>query len=187
MQGQVLLRAERSRAQRGWDSVYSSLGARDATNSRCLAPEPTPPGRPAGGRMGTGPQRGGHRLPAPHGVGVGVALQLQQRRSLAAGSQVGERSCRGDEGGGIGPSPGTLNLQGPGSRQLPVSGMCFPRMGREQALSLSTIQGKRAAKRSGVCLNGPANNRERDLRYVNVRGCADPGSTGDNDGTSPPA
>lgn len=121
------------------------------------------------------------------GWGWGVALQLQQRRSLAAGSQVGERSCRGDEGGGIGPSPGTLNLQGPGSRQLPVSGMCFPRMGREQALSLSTIQGKRAVKRSGVCLNGPANNRERDLRYVNVRGCADPGSTGDNDGTSPPA
>ena len=71
MQGQVLLRAEVSGAQRGWDSAYSSLGARDATNSRGLAPEPTPPGRPAGGRMETGPQRGGHRLPAPHGVGVG--------------------------------------------------------------------------------------------------------------------
>ena len=144
MQGQVLLRAEVSGAQRGWDSAYSSLGARDATNSQGLAPEPTPPGRPAGGRMETGPQRGGHRLPAPHGVGV--ALQLQQRRSLAAGSQVGEPSCRGDEGGGIGPFPGALILQGPGSRQFPVSGMCFPRMGRERALSLSTTQGKRAGK-----------------------------------------
>ena len=80
------------------------------------------------------------------GWGWGVALQLQQRRSLAAGSQVGEPSCRGDEGGGIGPFPGALILQGPGSRQFPVSGMCFPRMGRERALSLSTTQGKRAGK-----------------------------------------
>lgn len=79
--------------------------------------------------MRTGPSVVGTGCQHLTGWGWGVALRLQQRRSLVAGPQVREPSCTGDEGEGIGPSPGALVLQGPGSRQFPVSGTCFPRTG----------------------------------------------------------
>lgn len=41
--GHIAVGREVSGAQRGWDSVYSSLRAQGAKNSWGLAPEPTPP------------------------------------------------------------------------------------------------------------------------------------------------